>query len=151
MDSEILSVISLLKRTFEKDAWHGPAVMEALADLPEAHAWKKLPHTHSIIELVAHMTAWRTYVFKKLIGDSDYKVSDEMNFPAASSWPETMKRLKESQDDLLTALEKFPAEQLHVTVPGAAPGTTYYMLVHGIIHHDLYHTGQILLMKKAFS
>ena len=78
MQSEIQKITSLLKKTFEGGAWHGPAVMENLANITETQALMKLPHTHSVIELVSHMVAWRNYVIKKLAGDINYKVSDEM-------------------------------------------------------------------------
>lgn len=146
---EIQRIISLLRQTFEKDAWHGPSVMEGIADISAEQASGRLPNTHSIIEIVAHMTVWRTYVLKKLEGDAGYTVADEMNFRPAAEWAQTVNQLKESQATLLTALEKFPEEKLHEAVGGVTTGRTYYQLLHGIIHHDVYHTGQILLIKKA--
>jgi hypothetical protein len=61
MESEIERIISLLKQTFEKGAWHGPSVKEGLQGITEEQALQKLPHTHSILELVGHMTAWRHF------------------------------------------------------------------------------------------
>lgn len=146
---EIQRIISLLRQTFEKDAWHGPSVREGLADISAEQALRRLPNTHSIIEIVAHMTAWRKYVLRKLDDDGEYTVSDEMNFPQSSDWAETVRQLEESQATLLASLEKFPDEKLDQPVAGITTGRTYYKLLHGIIHHDLYHTGQILLIKKA--
>lgn len=149
MDKEIEYLVSLLKQTFEKGAWHGPSVKESIEDVDQAQAFKRLPDTHSIIELVAHMTAWRAYTIRKLKGDAEYKVTDELNFPQAESWPETLRRLEESQMLLLSELETFPAGKLQEEVPGRANPLTFYMLLHGMIHHDVYHAGQIVLIKKA--
>lgn len=147
MKSEIQNLIALLRQTFEGEAWHGPAVKEVLKDVTEKTAMNRLPDTHSIIELVAHMTAWRTFTVRKLEGDDAYRVTDDLNFPDVKDWPKTLKDLEESQARLLTALEKFPEEKLSAIVPGHP--YPFYTLIHGIINHDLYHTGQIMLIRKA--
>lgn len=148
METEIQKIASLLKQTFEGGAWHGPAVRENLTNITEEQALRKLPNTHSIIELVSHMVTWRNYVIKKLAGDAEYKISDEMNFQDNKNWNECLQQLEDSQHQLLAAFEKFPAEKLSELVPGTKEPVTYYNLIHGIIHHDLYHTGQVGLIKK---
>lgn len=148
MENEIKNIHRLLRHTFEKNAWHGPAVKEVLETITPEQAQKRLPESHSIIELVAHMTAWRVFVLKKLQGDPEYKVSEEMNFPGTSTWPETIQALNESQAALLEALEAFDNARLNETVKHGSYSYSYYTLLHGIIHHDLYHTGQIALIKK---
>lgn len=151
MEPEIERIISLLKQTFEQGAWHGPSVKEGLQGLTEEQALKKLPHTHSILELVGHMTAWRHFVERRINGDISYTVNAEMNFPTGQSWQESLKDLYKSQDTLLTSLEKFPSGKLPEKVPNTESGATYYGLLHGLIHHDLYHTAQIILIRKATS
>jgi uncharacterized damage-inducible protein DinB len=149
MATEIQDLISLLTKTFEKGAWHGPCVKETLDKISPEESLSRLPDTHSIIELVAHMTSWKIYVSKKLRGDADYKVRDEMNFPQPTGWSGTVRALDESQQQLLDSLQSFPPRKLQEQVPWTEEPLTYYALVHGIIHHDLYHTGQIVLIKKA--
>jgi uncharacterized damage-inducible protein DinB len=149
MRTEIEKITKLLHRSFEKGAWHGPTVKESIQDVTQETSWKRLPGTHSIIELVGHMASWRNYVAKKLNGDIEYAVSDEMNFPAAQDWSKAVADLEESQRNLLSAVEKFPDEKLADLTQGVTSKYTHYTMLHGIIHHDLYHTGQIILIKKA--
>jgi uncharacterized damage-inducible protein DinB len=149
MESEIQKITSLLHRTYEKDAWHGPSVKEALNGITAEQAAWRLPATHSIIELVSHMSSWRVYVCERLSGNAEYKVTDELNFPQEKNLPRCLQRLEESQKRLLAEIEKFPAERLSETLPNTTHGHTYYTLIHGVIHHDLYHTGQIVLIKKT--
>jgi uncharacterized damage-inducible protein DinB len=151
MESEIERIISLLKQTFEKGAWHGPSVKEGLQGITEEQALQKLPDTHSILELVGHMTAWRHFVERRIKGDISYSVSPEMNFPKGQTWQENLENLDKSQEALLASLEKFPPGKLPEQVPNTGNGATYYSLLHGIIHHDLYHTAQIILIRKATS
>jgi len=147
--NELQQITSLLSKTYEKNAWHGPSIKEVLSAITIKDAAKRLPNTHSIIELVNHMTAWRTFVVKKLRGDSDYKVTEEMNFRVSDDWTAALSDLAQSQSELIEAIASFPADKLTEKVPHKEYNYTFYTLLHGIIHHDLYHIGQIMLIHKA--
>lgn len=151
MKTEIERIAWLLRGTYEKGAWHGPTVKEVLQDVTAETALTRLPNTHSIIELVAHMTSWRTFVAKRLAGDTEFSVTKETNFPPTTDWAKALQELDNSQTILLEAVEKFPESRLFELVPNSNSPYQYsfYILLHGIIHHDLYHTGQIMLLKKA--
>ena len=146
---EIARIISTLKKTFKKNAWHGPTVMEALTDVSDEESRKKLGNTHSIGELVLHMNAWGNFVVSRLVGDNNFQVTDQMNFPEVKRWSDAVSALADSQEKLLEAIRNFPAQRLQELVPHGEFEYTFYTLIHGIIHHDLYHTGQIMLIKKA--
>jgi uncharacterized damage-inducible protein DinB len=149
MKTETQKIQSLLKRTFEQHAWHGPSVRQVLEKITIETAANRLPNTHSIAELVMHMTAWRVYVIEILRGNHDYKVTDAMNFPVPTRWPQPLHDLEASQQTLLAQIDSFPVEKLSELVPHPTNKYTYYTLIHGIIHHDLYHTGQLMLIYKA--
>jgi len=144
--TEVQKICDILKHSFEKNAWHGPAVMEVLIGIDEGIVHKKINDTHSIFELVGHMTSWRTFVTEKLIGNEGFEVTDATNFPVLINWPQALNSLQESQSKLLQALEQFPSERLHEVVPNRP--YKIFTMVHGIIHHDLYHLGQIVLIKR---
>lgn len=151
MSNEIDKLVGLLRQSFEGGAWHGPSVMEVIGAITPEQAHARLPDTHSVIELVAHMTSWRVYVTRKLMGDTAYEVADHMNFPAVTDWHKTLEGIKQSQDDLIAALTGTPVSTLDAQVPGRERPLTFYTMVHGVIDHDLYHTGQIKLILKATS
>ncbi len=146
MKAEVQKIINILKHTFEKDAWHGSSVKEALADVAEEQAFNRIGDSHSIIELVAHITAWRNYVTEKLRGNDSIELTDEQNFSKERDWNKALLNLEQSQVNLLKALEETPDEKLNEVVPNRK--FKFYTMLHGIIHHDLYHTGQIVLLKK---
>ncbi len=151
MERELKHLIKMLQHTYEKNAWHGPAVKEVLENVTSVDAQKRLPNCHSILELVAHMTAWRTFVAKKLQGNTDYKVTDEMNFTTPTDWEKVLEELDASQARLLEALKSFDSSKLYEAVPHGSYNYNFYTLLNGIIHHDLYHAGQIALLKKVSS
>jgi uncharacterized damage-inducible protein DinB len=149
MEVEKQNILSLLTSTFEENPWYGPSLKEVLSNITPEQASKKLEGTHSIIDLVAHMTAWRIFVIRKLEGDDHYAVEDHMNFPAVSDWSKALQDLFDSQAKLISALQNFPGTRLSEVVPHGSYRYSFYALLHGIIHHDVYHTGQISLIKKA--
>ena len=68
--------------------------------------------------------------------------------PAESaSWREELEQLAATQEALRNAVARFPEARLHENVPGN--GHSYWYELLGILHHDLYHAGQIALLKKA--
>ena len=101
---------------------------------------------HSASELVMHMAAWRNFVIRKLQGEDTYEVSEQANFPSPTAWSQALDFLLISQENLLSALSVFPENKLEDTVPGRS--YSYAIMLYGIIHHDLYHLGQIRLLTK---
>ena len=145
-------ILNQLERAFEGEAWHGPSVLEAL----EGVSWKKavqkpVPKAHSIWELVLHMTAWEDVVRRRLLGESP-DISDEENWPAIenpgeASWKRAIEGLKAGHEKLRETASRIRDEDLDESPTGKY--STRYVLLHGIIQHDLYHAGQISLLKKG--
>ena len=149
MATETEKIVRILEKTFDKQPWYGSSIMSILSDVSEERASRKMGTSHSIIELILHMTAWRQFATHRLTGDNSFEISEEMNFPPASTLSEAIRQLKESQELLLQAAKKFPDERLGELVPSKTQRYTYYTLLHGIAHHDIYHLGQIALLKKV--
>lgn len=144
-------ISSLLTKTFEKTPWYGPSVTMSLENLTQEEALQKLPGSHSVIELVNHMIAWRTFVTERLLGNDDFSVGEHENFPTSNDWPATMQSLRTSQEKLLAALKITPEDKLGQLVPHPTYKYTFYTMLHGIIQHDIYHIGQINLIRKVIS
>ena len=147
MKTEIQKIINIVSHTFEKNAWHGPAVKEVLDNIKPEHANLRIGNSHSVEELIRHMAGWRGFVTKKLEGDKGFDLTEEQNFPAARNLNEAIQLLEQSQRDLIKALEKTPDDLLEQQVPGRQ--YKYFTMLHGIIHHDIYHAGQIVLILKG--
>jgi len=155
---ELLRIIDLLNDTYESEqAWHGPSVVEVLRDVSPKLADKRMsPSTHTIAELVFHMTTWRIFAVRKLQGDTTFDIkTQEKNwkvFPIVDEfeWETLQMELSLSQEELVSELEKRTSDEF---LDQIVPGRTYsfYTLLHGLINHDLYHAGQIAFIKKGLS
>ncbi len=143
---------NLMNAGFHGGAWHGPSVLESLKNLTPKEASFKAANIHTIAELIYHITSWRIFTLKRFQGDSDYQIdTDKKNFGHAPKVDQfeletLMMELSLSHDELLKELENHEDSKLEDVVPGSE--YTFYTLIHGIIHHDIYHTGQIILLKK---
>jgi len=153
---ETLRIIDLINDSYEsEEAWHGPSLVTSLRDVSPAVAEARLtPNTHSIAEIVYHITTWRIFVARKLQGDEEFDIrtadKDWKVFGMVDEfeWETLQMELSLSQDELVTRLEQIGSDAyLEELVPGK--NYSFYTLLHGMIHHDLYHAGQISLIKKG--
>jgi uncharacterized damage-inducible protein DinB len=141
-----------LKRAFEGDAWHGPAVLEVLEGVnARAAASKPLAGAHSIWELVLHIAAWDGAIRRRMDGQA-LQLTDEQDFPAVkdtsdSAWREALHTLRIRHAELIEGVLSMPDHRLTSQVPGK--DYDFYHMLHGAVQHELYHAGQIALLKKA--
>ena len=149
--SETYRITELLRNTFDGKPWYGPSVMDTLSEVTLEETLNQVPSGHTVIELLEHMIAWRTFVIKRLQGDNEYEVDQEQSFKHISSmtteaWRDAMQRLHQTQEDLMQILSQTSDDKLDDMVAGRE--YTVDKMLHGLIHHDIYHIGQIRILRK---
>ncbi|HEX9654324.1 MAG TPA: DinB family protein [bacterium] len=148
---EIQRLVDQLNRSFSRNAWHGPAVMEILSDVSAKQAAARpIPNAHSIWEIVQHIASWNSIVERRLRGNTvnettaeDWPPVRETSVPA---WQKTQAALQQAHETLVQTILQMSDPQLETKAPGQ--DTSIYVMLHGLIQHDLYHAGQISLLKK---
>ena len=151
-DTETNRISRQLRRGFEGNAWHGPAVMELLADVTAAEANRRpIPNAHTIWELVHHMRSVALIVLRRITGAAPTGGPEEEDFPSVTdtseaAWKRSVEALGETHRALRAAIEALPDARLSEKLEG---GATVYSNLHGQVQHDLYHAGQIAILKKA--
>lgn len=158
---EIRRIADQLQRAFDGDAWYGSPLMKILdgvtAEQAAAHPVKD---AHSIWQIALHIAAWQGAVLDRLDGKA-------ARLPAEGDWPEitdhseagwqnTLTLLAERHNALMKAITDLSDDKLKQVVgeerdPSTGSGVTIYYTLHGIIQHNIYHTGQIAVLKKAVS
>jgi len=150
--SESAHIADQLRRAFEGDAWHGPALLELLQDMDSATAAAKpLHNVHSIWELVLHVSAWDDAACRRLDGEK-VQLTGAANFPVVSkptptTWHEAIAGAKHTHELLVKRVADLPEPRLRERVPGKR--YDFYFMLHGVAQHALYHAGQIAILKKA--
>jgi uncharacterized damage-inducible protein DinB len=156
---EVDRLAARLTQTYEGDstgtAWFGPALRPLLRTVPAAAAaHRPLPARHTIWELVLHLAANIDFVLARLDG-RELELSSAADWPAVpdgveattAAWAEALAALDSRYDALLTRVRALDDEQLAMPVVGR-PYPVYVML-HGIIDHNVYHAGQVALLRGA--
>ncbi len=150
--NEIERITDQLQRAFTGKAWHGPALLEVLQDVTAQQALKRpIATAHSIWEIVLHLTAWHKAITKR-IDDHVVELTAEEDWPPVensdeNAWNSTLELLNESYENLLKKISDLSDSDLNKTVPGKE--YSIYFILHGTIQHDLYHAGQIAILKKG--
>jgi uncharacterized damage-inducible protein DinB len=149
--TETERIADQLHRAYTGGAWHGPALRQLLRGVSAKQAAARpLRGAHTIWELVLHITAWKRAVFRRMQGKS-LSLSPVENFPpmpqaTTANWKKTLAALRTAQNDLHHAICALSESQLRKIVPGKK--YSLYFMLHGLVQHDLYHAGQIALLKK---
>ena len=149
---EIDRIQDQLQRAFQGDAWHGASLMELLADVDAKRAAAKpLARAHSIWEITLHIAAWEDVARRRTLGEA-VELTDEQDWPpvrdtSEAAWGAALARLRNGHEELRRTLAGLDDAKLIDGVPGR--DYTVYVLLHGVIQHDLYHAGQIALLMKA--
>ena len=157
--SESARLIDQFKRAHDGDPWHGSPLKANLEGVTHEQAARRPPGgAHSIWELVLHVTGWRNEVARRATGQPAGE-------PAAGDWPAVGEPSAARWREALAALDASHAALVKVAAglsddrmlqPTNDPrnrelgtGVSYYELLHGIVQHDAYHSGQIAIVKKV--
>ncbi|HEX9750992.1 MAG TPA: DinB family protein [candidate division Zixibacteria bacterium] len=151
--TEIERIADQMRRAFEGGAWHGPSVTQVLEGIaPKQAAAAPITNGHSVWEIVLHMRTWIDVVHERIAG-ATVDVPDDRDWPAvsavnASSWTRAQEELSIAHRALLDHVMSMTDMQLD-QIPAGSKSTIYVQL-HGAIQHNLYHAGQIAILRKAF-
>jgi uncharacterized damage-inducible protein DinB len=151
---EIKRIDDQLRRAFEGHAWHGPSLRELLADVTAEQATaRSVSGAHSIWEIALHIAAWHEGVRRRVEGER-VELSPEEDWPPVAStseaaWQDALAVLERTHTDLRRTVSRLADARLQEMVAGK--DHSVYVMLHGLIQHDLYHAGQIALLKKAWS
>jgi uncharacterized damage-inducible protein DinB len=154
--NEVERIGDQFRRAFDGQAWHGPSVLALLEGVTaQQAAAHPVPGAHSIWELTLHIAAWENACKLRLEGDAA-QLSDEEDWPPVTdlseeAWTQTKQQLRSSHEELLKAIARVDESKLDQPVMSHAtiPFSSTYVTLHGGVQHDLYHAGQIAILKKA--
>lgn len=142
------NMIEQLKNILDGDLWIDENYKKKIDGLSSERAFAKpLQELFSVAELISHILAWRTQQMKKLSGASaeviaqfpDYwKSNDELK---KVTWKKLKNEFYQSQYELIKLLKK--KDDAFLELEYSNSGYTFQHMIEGLIHHDIYHLGQI--------
>ena len=156
---ETRRIAELIDRVMTGDPWHGPSVARILDGLAWETAAARPPGgAHSIWELVLHMTGWAREVTARIQGRAaqEPEAGDwpEVTQPSPERWRDAQAALFAAHRDLVAAVQRLEDDALSRPVVdfrdnALGTGLSHYLTAHGILHHTLYHAGQIAVLSRV--
>ena len=154
IDSQIALLLRIVDQAFDRKAWHGTTLRGSLRGVAVAEAgWRPGKKRNSIRDLVQHTAYWKFLVRRLLTGETQEKFSrSPANWPRrdelvdSKRWAEDVALLEREHRLFRDAVKALAPRRLADRSPR---GTwTFAELIHGVAAHDLYHAGQIQLLKR---
>ena len=154
--SEVDRIRDQFRRAFEGEAWHGPSVLALLDGVTaQQAAAHPIPGAHSIWQLTLHIEAWERACLRRLNGDparlTDAEDWQPIDDTSEAAWQKTKQQLIDTHRELLDAIASVDESRLNdpIISDASTPYSSVYVTLHGGVQHDLYHAGQIAMLKKA--
>lgn len=156
-NNEIKLLLHLIDEGYERKTWHGPNLKGSLRGLsPDEAAWRPAGNRHNIWEIAVHAAYWKYTVRRRLLGEKrgsfPLKGSNWFRLPAEKTeeaWKEHLRMLDDVHRSMREAIAAFSPAKLYSTTPNSRVPNIAVM--YGIANHDIYHAGQIQLLKRLMN
>lgn len=141
-------LLANLDEAYDRKGWQGTTLRGSLRGLTREQAlWRPARDAHNIWEYVLHAAYWKYTVWRRFTGQKRGSfVLKGSNFfavptrPNEESWHDSVLLLDEMHKQLRTAIAALKPRDLG--------DSKKLKMAYGIAAHDLYHTGQIQLLKR---
>lgn len=152
--SDIAMLLRIIDQAFDRKSWHGTNLRGSIRGLTARQASARpAPGRHSIREIVLHTAYWKYAVYRRLTNEpkGSFPLKGSNWFPRTGScteaeWKSDVRLLAEIHGRMKCAIAGLSRRDLLTIPPGSA--TTILDTITGIAAHDLYHAGQIQLLKR---
>lgn len=155
-------LLALVEEGFHKPAWHGPNLRSALRGVTAEEAmWRPAKSRHNIWEITVHAAFWKSIVTRRLTGSRkstfpekgrNWFLRDVAILPkdkAQQRWKSDLALLASKHNELCNAIAHLKESDLAQSLPGSRQ--TALRNIAGIAMHDVYHAGQIQLLRKLYA
>ncbi|MBN9381124.1 MAG: DinB family protein [Chitinophagaceae bacterium] len=156
MNNTILNLTRQLSELTDGELWIDETFLKKLTGLTEEQAFTRpYPSVHSVAEIVSHLLEWRISVLSILQGGSrtltmgspsDWKNNATLR---QEGWPVLKEKFYKSQQDIIAFLSR--QQDDYLLQVDSKENHTYLYYTEGLIHHDIYHLGQIGLVIKMLT
>ncbi|MBI1804374.1 MAG: DinB family protein [Ignavibacteriae bacterium] len=153
--SEITLLLQSIDEGYSKKAWHGPNLRGSIRGLTaKESAWRPGKDRHNIWEIVVHCAYWKYAARRRLLGEKrgSFPLRGSNWFtrpdgkPNEDDWRQDIRLLEEMHRAMVDAISDLKASDLKVIPRGSKVDNR--AIIAGIAMHDVYHAGQVQLMKR---
>jgi hypothetical protein len=159
---EVVQLLAILDQAYDRPSWHGTNLRGSVTRVTPAQAvWRPSAQRHNVWEIVVHAAYWKYTAVRRFSGGArgsfPLKGSNWFRRPSSDdpgrsfdkAWKDDLALLDGMHDGLRSVVMGLPAKDLSRTPPGSK--VSNFALLSGVAAHDLYHAGQIQLLKRLSS
>jgi hypothetical protein len=152
MKREVMRIARLLEQTFEGKPYYGPSIISSLEGVTAAVAIRKPAWAvHCIWDIVAHLTAELIYARSVIDGTAGPWIEGETTWftitdKSDAAWDRALESLKDANRVLIRVVEQL--DDTILDKEGPFVRVSFFLMLHGTIQHNVYHAGQISLLKR---
>jgi uncharacterized damage-inducible protein DinB len=150
--NEVERIANQVYRAYLDGFWGGGSIRELFRSLAASEAAAHpISDAHSAWDIALHLAVWHD-IFRGRIEGEAVDSQHETDWPAPAvatdaDWGAALDELDWTHRALVSAVRDLKPEELDKLVPGKT--FTVYEMLHGVAQHDLYHAGQVMMIKKA--
>lgn len=151
--TEINLLLSLIDEAYEKKTWHGSNLRGSLRGLSAEQAlWRPAAGRHNIWEIAVHAAYWKYTVRRRLLGEKrgSFPIKGSNWFSrdkgTAAEWKRDLNLLDDTHRSMREAVANLSHSRLKQKT--AHSSISNIAVIYGIANHDIYHAGQIQLIKR---
>jgi hypothetical protein len=155
MNTRTQSIIHRLQNINEGEPWFGKAMFKILDEVDSSKVDRRPGKDgHSMLDLIYHMNTWAFFTQKRIERDDahDMKYFEKLDWrsidPNIHSWEKGLNEFKSIQQSIILLLQSKDDAFLEEIVDFRK--YNFRFLVHGMIEHNIYHSGQIAMLNKMF-
>ncbi|HUN62046.1 MAG TPA: DinB family protein [Candidatus Sulfotelmatobacter sp.] len=147
MNNQIL--LALLEEAYRKKTWHGPNLRQALKGVTAKQAtWRPGPQRHNIWEEALHAAYWKYAARRRIEGSkrgsfpikgSNFFARPEKGKSTEAHWHADLRILENEHNSLVDAVRRALKSRA---------GQKHLRTIYGVAYHDVYHAGQIRLLRR---
>lgn len=148
---QVAQLLRIFDQAYKGASWHGTSLRGAVRGLSAARAnWRPGVGRHSIHELVVHAAYWKYAVANRLAGGrrGAFELKGSNWFARAAGegqWSDDVALMDRVHRELRAVIASLGDADLNRPLTGRK--TTPFVLISGIAAHDLYHAGQVQIIK----
>ena len=150
--NEVERIANQIDRAYLDGFWGGGSIRDLFRSLEASEAADRpISGAHSTWEIALHLAVWHNIFRGRIVGEAvDSRHETDWPAPAVATdanWETAMDSLEQTHRNLVGAVRGLSPKELEKSVPGKA--FTVYEMLHGVSQHDLYHAGQVMMLRKA--
>lgn len=145
MKAEKELLIAKAENFYNGEPYYGDPILKILDEIDSSKALQRVgSHAHTVAELFAHIIGWEEYSIKQFKGVKDFQMDQDISF----DWRRIDKDEKKIWGSMLSKLESVHKELIGLLNDEQYGVDKKHELLDNMMQHDIYHFGQIAILKK---